>query len=71
LAVKEEKIEVEGARSSRRSRARKQLDFCTPSSRRSPGRCETHDTRILPGDLVKVELSSFDLTRGRITFRLK
>lgn len=27
--------------------------------------------RILPGDLVKVELSPYDLTRGRITFRHK
>jgi translation initiation factor IF-1 len=27
--------------------------------------------RILPGDRVQVELSPYDLTRGRITFRLK
>lgn len=27
--------------------------------------------RILPGDSVKVELSPYDLTRGRITFRYK
>ena len=27
--------------------------------------------RILPGDRVKVELSPYDLTRGRITFRDK
>ena len=27
--------------------------------------------RILPGDRVKVELSPYDLTRGRITYRLK
>ena len=28
-----------------------------------------HYIRILPGDRVKVELSPYDLTRGRITFR--
>ena len=27
--------------------------------------------RILPGDKVKVELSPYDLTRGRITYRMK
>jgi translation initiation factor IF-1 len=27
--------------------------------------------RILPGDTVKVELSPYDLTRGRITWREK
>ena len=27
--------------------------------------------RILPGDRVKVELSPYDLTRGRITYRYK
>ncbi|HCU69824.1 MAG TPA: translation initiation factor IF-1, partial [Desulfomicrobium sp.] len=27
--------------------------------------------RILPGDRVKCELSPYDLTRGRITYRLK
>jgi translation initiation factor IF-1 len=28
-----------------------------------------HYIRILPGDKVKVELSPYDLTRGRITYR--
>ena len=27
--------------------------------------------RILPGDKVKVEMTPYDLTRGRITYRLK
>ena len=27
--------------------------------------------RILPGDTVKIEVSPYDLTRGRITFRRK
>jgi len=30
-----------------------------------------HYIRLLPGDRVKVELSPYDLSRGRITFRLK
>ncbi|MEK7765782.1 MAG: translation initiation factor IF-1, partial [bacterium] len=29
-----------------------------------------HFIRILPGDRVTVELSPYDLSRGRITFRL-
>ena len=29
-----------------------------------------HYIRILPGDKVKLELSPYDLTRGRITFRV-
>jgi translation initiation factor IF-1 len=27
--------------------------------------------RVLPGDRVRVELSPYDLTRGRITYRMK
>ncbi|NET53120.1 MAG: translation initiation factor IF-1, partial [Merismopedia sp. SIO2A8] len=27
--------------------------------------------KILPGDRVKVELTPYDLTKGRITYRLK
>jgi translation initiation factor IF-1 len=33
------------------------------------GRLRKHYIRILPGDKVKLELSPYDLTRGRITFR--
>ncbi|WP_320176325.1 translation initiation factor IF-1 [Maridesulfovibrio sp.] len=35
------------------------------------GKMRKHYIRILPGDKVKVELSPYDLTRGRITFRMK
>ncbi|OGC23280.1 translation initiation factor IF-1 [candidate division WOR-1 bacterium RIFOXYB2_FULL_42_35] len=35
------------------------------------GKIRKHFIRILPGDKVKVELSPYDLTRGRITFRMK
>ena len=34
------------------------------------GRLRMHYIRILPGDRVKLELSPYDLTRGRITYRL-
>ena len=34
------------------------------------GKLRKHYIRILPGDKVKMELSPYDLTRGRITFRL-
>ncbi|MCK4532295.1 translation initiation factor IF-1 [bacterium] len=35
------------------------------------GKMRMHFIRILPGDRVKVELSPYDLTRGRITYRTK
>jgi translation initiation factor IF-1 len=35
------------------------------------GKMRMHFIRILPGDKVKVELSPYDLTRGRITYRIK
>ncbi len=34
------------------------------------GKMRMHFIKILPGDRVKVELSPYDLTRGRIIFRL-
>jgi len=33
------------------------------------GKMRVHFIRILPGDRVKVELSPYDLTRGRIVYR--
>ena len=35
------------------------------------GKMRMHYIRILRGDRVKMELSPYDLTRGRITFRVK
>jgi len=35
------------------------------------GKMRMHYIRILRGDRVKLELSPYDLTRGRITFRIK
>ena len=35
------------------------------------GKMRMHFIKILPGDKVKLELSPYDLTRGRITYRAK
>ena len=35
------------------------------------GKIRVHFIRVLPGDKVLVELSPYDLTRGRITYRFK
>ncbi len=33
------------------------------------GKMRMHYIRLLPGDKVKLEMSPYDLTKGRITFR--
>ncbi|MCL5411988.1 MAG: translation initiation factor IF-1 [Patescibacteria group bacterium] len=35
------------------------------------GKMRMHYIRILPGDRVKVEMTPYDLTKGRITYRYK
>ena len=35
------------------------------------GKMRMHYIKILPGDKVTVELSPYDLTRGRITYRMR
>ena len=35
------------------------------------GKIRMHYIRILPGDKVKVQISPYDLTKGRITYRYK
>jgi translation initiation factor IF-1 len=35
------------------------------------GKMRMHYIKILPGDRVKLEMSPYDLTKGRITFRYK
>ncbi|MBO7477586.1 MAG: translation initiation factor IF-1 [Salinivirgaceae bacterium] len=35
------------------------------------GKMRMHYIKILPGDKVKVEMSPYDLTKGRIAFRYK
>jgi len=73
LAVKEEKIEAEGevVEALPSTMFRVQLDGGHNVLATISGKMRKHYIRILPGDRVKVELSPYDLTRGRITFRLK
>ena len=35
------------------------------------GKMRMHYIKILPGDMVRVEMSPYDLTKGRISFRYK
>ena len=35
------------------------------------GKMRLHHIRILPGDKVTIQLSPYDLTRGRITYRFR
>jgi translation initiation factor IF-1 len=71
VAVKEEKIEVEGevVEALPSTMFRVQLDEGHTVLAAISGKMRKHYIRILPGDRVKVELSPYDLTRGRITFR--
>jgi translation initiation factor IF-1 len=73
VAVKEEKIEVEGevVEALPSTMFRVQLEDGHDVLAKISGKMRKHYIRILPGDRVKVELSPYDLTRGRITFRLK
>ena len=73
VAVKEEKIEVEGevVEALPSTMFRVQLESGHSVLATISGKMRKNYIRILPGDRVKVELSPYDLTRGRITFRLK
>lgn len=70
---KEDLIEVEGVVKEALPNAmfRVELDNGHKVLAHISGKIRMHFIRILPGDRVKVELSPYDLTRGRITFRLK
>jgi translation initiation factor IF-1 len=72
LAQKEEKIEVEGevVEALPSTMFRVQVDGMDGTVLATiAGKMRKHYIRILPGDRVKVELSPYDLTRGRITYR--
>jgi translation initiation factor IF-1 len=73
LAVKDEKIEVEGevVEALPSTMFRVELESGQQVLAKISGKMRRHYIRLLPGDRVKVELSPYDLTRGRITFRLK
>ena len=71
--AKEELIEVEGVVEEALPNAmfRVTLDNGHKVLAHVSGKIRMHFIRILPGDRVKVELSPYDLTRGRITYRSK
>lgn len=51
------------------SRYRVTLDNGHPLVAYSAGKMRKHHIRIIAGDKVSLELSPYDLTKGRITFR--
>jgi translation initiation factor IF-1 len=71
--AKEEAIEVEGTVVEPLPNAmfRVELDNGHKVLAHISGKMRMHYIRILPGDKVVVELSPYDLTRGRITYRKK
>ena len=73
MAVKEEKIEVEGevAEALPSTMFRVQVDGGHSVLATISGKMRKNYIRILPGDRVKVELSAYDLSRGRITYRYR
>lgn len=71
---KEEGIEVEGHVLENLPNARFRVKIDEPEMEllaHVSGKMRMHYIRILPGDRVKVELSPYDLTKGRITYRYR
>ena len=50
---------------------RVELENGVPIIAHISGKMRMHYIKILPGDKVKVEMSPYDLTKGRIVFRYK
>lgn len=73
MAPKEEAIEVEGKVLEPLPNAmfKVELDNGHKVLAHISGKMRMHYIRILPGDRVTVELSPYDLSRGRITYRYK
>jgi len=73
LSPKDEAIEVEGTVLEPLPNAmfRVELDNGHKVLAHISGKMRMHYIRILPGDKVTVELSPYDLSRGRITYRHK
>ena len=73
MADKEEKIEFEGEviESFRSGMYRIKLDNGHETLGYTAGKMRRFRIRILPGDRIRVELSPYDLTRGRIVFRYR
>jgi translation initiation factor IF-1 len=73
IAVKEEKIEMEGeiTESLRNRMFRITLDNGHEMIGYTAGKMKRYRIRMGPGDRVKVEVSAYDLDRGRIVYRLR
>ena len=73
MAEKEKAIEIEGKVLEALPNAmfKVELDNGHVILAHISGKMRMHYIRILPGDRVKLELSPYDLTRGRITYRQK
>jgi translation initiation factor IF-1 len=71
--AKQDAIEVDGIITEALSNAmfRVQLESGHVIIANISGKMRMHYIKILPGDRVKVEMSPYDLTRGRISFRYK
>jgi len=72
IALKEEKIEMEGEiiESLRNRTFRVRLDNGHEMLGYTAGRMKRYRIRMLLGDRVRIELSPYDLDRGRIVYRL-
>ena len=68
---KEEALEVEGVvtQALANTRFRVEIEGGHIVTAHVAGRMRKHFIRIVPGDRVRVELSPYDLTKGRITYR--
>ncbi|MDQ4019435.1 MAG: translation initiation factor IF-1 [Actinomycetota bacterium] len=73
MAQKEEKVELEGevVEALSNGKYRIQLDNGHETLGYVAGKMRRYRIRVLPGDRIKIELSPYDLTRGRIVFRFK
>ena len=73
MSEKEAKIELEGeiAEALRNGMVRVALDNGHTTIGYTAGKMRRYRIRILPGDRVKVELSPYDLNRGRIVYRYR
>jgi translation initiation factor IF-1 len=71
--AKEDVIEVEGTVTEAlpNTQFRVELDNGHNVLAHISGKMRMNYIRILPGDMVKVELSPYDLSRGRITYRFR
>jgi len=73
IADKDDKVEVEGeiVEALRNSMFRIALDNGHETIGYASGKMRRYRIRMFPGDRVRIELSPYDLTRGRIVFRYK